>query len=100
MCHFPPLISKAFFLFINYSQRHLLFGFKNFIKKRNGGLSTVFLKSISLNYSHERLVYIFCTYLRILSGQATSFVSFFGGRKAFNICFWRKGKQRVKSFAL
>lgn len=44
--------------------------------------------------------YIFFTHLKILSGQATSFVSFFGGRKVFRICFWRKGKQTVKSFAI
>lgn len=65
-----------------------------------GDTVTIFLKSIILNYCNERLIYIGFTHVRILPGQAAVFVSFFGERKAFKICFWRKSKQTVKLFAL
>lgn len=65
-----------------------------------GDTVTVFLKSIILNYCNERLIYIGFTHVRILPGQAAVFVSFFGERKAFKVCFWRKSKQTVKLFAL
>lgn len=65
-----------------------------------GDTVTIFLKSIILNYCNERLIYIGFTHVRILPGQAAVFVSFFGERKAFKICFWRKSKQAVKLFAL
>lgn len=65
-----------------------------------GDTVTIFLKSIILNYCNERLIYIGFTHVRILPGQAAVFVSFFGERKAFKVCFWRKSKQTVKLFAL
>lgn len=65
-----------------------------------GDTVTIFLKSIVLNYSNKGLVYIGFTHVRILPAQAAVFVSFFGKRKAFKVCFWRKSKQTVKLFAL
>lgn len=48
---------------------------------------TIFLKSIILNYSNEKLVYIGFTHVRILPGPAAVFVSFFGEKKALKVCF-------------
>lgn len=65
-----------------------------FKKKGVGDTVTIFLKCIILNYFNERLVYIGFTRVKILPGQAAVFVSFFGKKKAFKICFWEKvGKQ-------
>ena len=50
----------------------------------------IFLKSISLNHSNERFVYIFLTCSRIPSARAASLASFFGGRKAYCISFGEK----------
>lgn len=65
-----------------------------------GDTLTIFLKSIILNYSNERSVYIGFTQVKIVPGQAAVFVSFFGEKKAFKVCFWRRSMQTVKLFAL
>lgn len=61
-----------------------------------GDTVTMFLKSIILNYSNERSVYIGFTHVKMLPGQAAVFVSFFGKKKAFKVRFWRRTMQRVK----
>lgn len=89
MCNFSPQISKTFFLFIKYSQRHLFHYLvlkrKLYKKKGIGDTVTIFLKSVILNYSNERSVYIGFTHVKILPGQAAVFVSFFGKKRAFSL---------------
>lgn len=65
-----------------------------------GDTITIFLKSIILNYSRERLIYIGFTHVRILPGQAAVFVSFLWKNKASKDCFRRRSMQTEKLFAL
>lgn len=51
-----------------------------------GDTITIFLKSIILNYSRERLIYIGFTHVRILPGQAALFHSY-GKIKHLKIAF-------------
>lgn len=102
MCNFSPQISKTFFLFIKYSQRHLFHYLvlkrKLYKKKELGTLSQYFLNLSSwITLMRDQFILVLHMWRYCQVKLLSLFHSL--GKREHLVCFWRS-MQTVKLFAL